>query len=367
VAGTFPADPSWPRLQDLAARHGLLPLLYRAWSGNEGAALPRQAFVDLWAAQQMLVRRNAAMAAALVDLLAALDAAGLPALPYKGPVLAEALYGDVAMRAFGDLDLLIRPRDLRAAKDLLKARGFEPEYDLGPAQEAAFLRASAQYHLVLRHADSGLLVELHWRTDPDAAVEGVASGDAEAWWDARPREPFAGTAVRAFTPEELLLVLAIHGSKHHWERLAWLADLAALMARHPQLDWAWIAGRAAELRATRRLLLGLRLAHDLLGAAVPPDLLDRAACHRVLVRLATAIEAAAFAAAPRPLGAFARLRRDLALFESLRGKARFLCGALLEPSLVEWTRWPLPRGLAFLYPLLRLGRLTAKHLPGRKG
>jgi len=49
----------------------------------------------------------------------------LPAIPYKGPVLAESAYGDVALRNFGDLDFLISPVDFGQAKQALR------ELDIG--------------------------------------------------------------------------------------------------------------------------------------------------------------------------------------------------------------------------------------------
>ena len=44
----------------------------------------------------------------LLNIHRHLQTRGLEVLPYKGPVLAETLYGNVAMRQFSDLDLLIR-------------------------------------------------------------------------------------------------------------------------------------------------------------------------------------------------------------------------------------------------------------------
>jgi len=66
--------------------------------------------------------------------------------------------------------------------------------------------------------------------------------------------------------EDLALFLCAHGAKHLWERLEWLCDLAALLARRPGLDWDAMLARARRRGAERIVLLALHLAHELLGA-----------------------------------------------------------------------------------------------------
>ncbi|MFN8010169.1 MAG: nucleotidyltransferase family protein [Holophagaceae bacterium] len=354
------AGGDWAELTALAARHGLLPLLTRALAAVPEEA-PRQVFVDLWARQERLALRNQVLAGTLLEVLGRLDAAGLPALPFKGPVLADQLHGDVALREFVDLDILVPADRVREARALLEAAGFQPEFPLAPRAERAFLRSPAQYHLLVRDPARDVAVELHWRTDPDAPVE--PAGDP-AWWERLPRRPFLQGSVRALPPEDLLLVLAFHGSKHHWERLGWLVDLAHLLHRHSALDGAALARRAEALGASRRLALGLDLAVRLLGAPVPPALAAWAAARPGLRALAAPIEAALGLPHPPAPGPFRRLARDLRLFDSLPRKAAYATRTLFAPTLEEWTAWPLPPALGWLYPALRVGRLAGRRVGG---
>jgi Uncharacterised nucleotidyltransferase len=73
---------------------------------------------------QVNALRNVFLAGTLLKLLRLLEAHGIAALPYKGPVLAALAYGNVAFRQFGDLDLLVRPQDADRAKALLWAQGY---------------------------------------------------------------------------------------------------------------------------------------------------------------------------------------------------------------------------------------------------
>ena len=161
----------------------------------------------------------------------------------------------------------------------------------------------------------------------------------------------------------MLLVLCLHGTKHFWASLGWLVDVAELLRQHPRLDWEWIAAKARELAGTRRLAIGLRLAQELLAAPLPVEALR--VFHNQPRAAALATEMAASLFQPREMSSFQLLRRNLKLYERLGQRVAQCFNVVLAPSLVEWSRWPLPRSLFFLYVPLRLARLTRKHVSRR--
>ncbi|HEX4779249.1 MAG TPA: nucleotidyltransferase family protein [Usitatibacter sp.] len=332
----------WDAFLALAERHGLRPLAHRALEGA-GVAPPHGVARALWIAHAGRAQRNRAAAAELERLVRALDAAGIACIPYKGPTLALAAYGDVGLREFGDLDVLVRPGEIMAAKAVLASLGYEPEFKISAEAEHSLLHAREHYHLVMR-GPGGAIVELHWHSDPDFPVE----RDDDAWWSGR----------RAFSPDELMLVLLIHGSKHHWMSLHWLADVAAL-ARRERIDWAWVANRARELHCRRRVAVGVALARSLLGAPIPAEP-GLAAGPRDEALAATFAREAFGSEAKTP--ALRLLARNAALYDLPRHRLRHAAEAVFAPTYAEWTRWRLPRALFFLYLPLRLARLTAKHL-----
>ncbi|MBL0210390.1 MAG: nucleotidyltransferase family protein [Holophagaceae bacterium] len=362
ILGLLGADLDWDYLRGLASRHALFPLLHRNLDAIAPSSIPRPFFVELWAHHEKLRLRNAAMAAELLETLRLLDAHGIPAIPFKGPALAAAVYGDLALRWFRDLDILIRPQDLQAAKELLKTRGYRPDHELDPTLEAAFLRSKAAHHLVMASSDDALLVELHWKTDADHPLEEAADS---AWWARLGETDLGEGRVRCFAPRELLLILCLHGSKHHWSSLAWLVDVAELIRQQPGMDWDWVLSRAGEMRSLRRLALGLCLARQLLDAPLPDDVIQRAQTTPRVEALAARISRMIFDPEAVELGPLQRLRLDLSLCERLGQQLSHLFNLLLNPSLEEWSRWPLPRHLFFLYAPLRLFTLMERNLWGR--
>jgi hypothetical protein len=339
------AQTHWDAFEALAARHGLQQLAYEHLA-TVADAVPKPVMVRLWAWRERLVRQNRLMAVELAALLTVLARAGIDAIPYKGPALAEELYGDVGLRQFGDLDILVAPGNLLRARSLLETLGYRSEFPLTPATEQAFLRASAQYHLAMAREDRSVVVELHWRLDPDVAIEPV------------------DRSARSFSPDELLLVLLVHGSKHRWSSLGWAVDVAEAL-RRGGLDWAWIEARAQSLRCERRVALGLLLANRLLQAPVPAGVLARYAALPGIEATCGELGEELLAIDPGERGAFETLRGYLRLYDTVGQRIKHLLDTLWSPSLVEWTRWPLPRALHFLYPALRMARLAAKHLSFR--
>lgn len=357
IARLLPAGLDWEAFLALAHAHGLLPLAHRHLNDLAPGLVPKTVLVELWGRYEAIARRNRGMARDLVEILAALEASGIAAIPYKGPALAFSLYGDVAMREYGDLDILVRAEDLLRARTILRDLRYHPEFPLEPAVEAAFLRSRSQYHLVLAR-ERGTVVELHWKTDPEFPVEPV--GD-DPWWKSLPTARMEGVEVRRFAPREQLLILCLHGSKHFWGSLGWLVDIAELIKQDPRTDWEWIIARAASLRCERRLALALHLAHRLLRAPLPEEVIRRVDAGPVAA-LASAIRATLFAQeAPEPT-ALRLLELNLSLYECAPQRLAHLRDTLCAPSLVEWTRWPLPRALFFLYAPLRLARLTGKYV-----
>ena len=345
-------------LLNLAARHGLAPLLYRHLAALGPATVPKVTFAALWARNEATSRRNRASTAELVRLLKFLAANGIAAIPYKGPTLALCVYGDVALREFGDLDILVRRRDVLRAKGLLNSLGYRPQHSLNPDLDAALVRSRRIYEMPLLHGASGRIVELHWRTDPDFAVIDL---DDDRWWEGLPRIDLEGEEVRALAARELLLILCLHGTKHFWGSLGWLVDIAEMLRRHPRIDWQWIVATSQRLGCERRLALGLHLANELLGMPLPLEV--RAMVQDPVVReVAARIRETSFAAEYLPLSVWEAFRLNLRLHESRRHRLRYCVGAILSPGLGEWTERTLPRSLFFLYFPLRFARLAGKYL-----
>lgn len=348
------SGPDWMRTIELAKAHGLRPLLFRHLEGTLGQTLPRDVLASLWIHQEQLRAKNLRMRDELLEIVHLLEHEGIPVLPLKGPMLALQAYKDLALREFGDLDLLVPIEHRARARQLLAERGYASFFPISADAEAALLRSPMHYHIALKRE---LMVELHWKTDAEFPIEPL--GDTE-WWKTLGRVRVGDIDVRILAPHEQALALCLHGSKHHWSSLHWLVDIAELLALHPDIDWDWMLTRAGELRANRRLALGLRLLRDNMDCRFPAQVEAWLGQQETVLLLANDIASAWFELPPKPLGAWQRLRRNLSLYETLPARLRHIANVLFRPTLAEWSRWPLPQPLFFLYLPLRGWRLLAK-------
>lgn len=343
----------WDDLLATADANGVVPLLYRHLSAVQPQAVPPAVLDWLRDEFQASAQSNLFLTGELIALLKTFRAHAIPAIPYKGPALAAAVYGNLALRPFGDLDLLVRKRDLRRARELLVARGYAPRFRLRPADEAAFLRS--EYHDEFTRAD-GVHLEIHWEIVPRYFAFRLELGPL---WDRLGTTSLGGVTVPNLAPEDQLLVLCVHGAKHRWERLIWICDLAELLAAEAGLDWERALAQAARLGGERMLLLGLFLAADLLEAPLPAHVAHRVRADPAVRALAGPVRERLFSRD----GSGGLL--DLPLFylrvrERLRDRARY-CLTSLVPTVGDSALLPLPPPLGFLRYLLRPIRLAGKY------
>src|SRR5882757_8347373 len=267
----------WTRLLALAEDHGVTGHLTASLRGLEEDSIPpeiRKALVDRQRAQIFLTLR---LTAELFRILQQFTSEGIGALVVKGPVLAVQAYGDPAMRVYGDLDLLVRQRDIRRATELMSAAGFSPAVPLSAIDAG---KIPGQY--LFSKPDSKLIVELHndltLRYFPRRLpIEEFFARQIRVRLDAR--------EAPALSVEDELVLICIHGAKHFWERLMWIADAAALVSRQTGIDWQRVADSAQAVEAERMLHTGLRLASDLLEARLPDKVLAMAQADAVSARL----------------------------------------------------------------------------------
>jgi hypothetical protein len=307
------------------------------------------------------------LAAELVRIVRTLRHHGIQALPLKGPVLALYAYGNLTLRQAGDLDILVPTPTLRQAARVLQTLGYYRTWDRdrawSPAQETAHIRSNNQAPFWCE--TRRIMVELHWDFAPRRYRFLMALAHV---WDRLETVSMAGTPMPTLAYEELLLFLCFHGSKHCWERLSWVCDVAVLLQRQQDVNWPQVMTRAATLGHQRALALGLVLAHCLCGSALPAPVQQYAQHDPAVPRLLTATYRGLLQAPDgvtphqSTLATFHRLVYALQFQASIRYKALLCRDILLVPQVADWQVLPLPHALFPLYYLLRPLRLLGKYL-----
>src|SRR5262249_19055562 len=154
----------WERVLMLADRNGMRPLLYWHVSRTCAPDVPAATFQFLRDYFQKNSAFGVLLTGELLRLLSRLNDEGIESAAFKGPAMAVALYGRVALRQFCDLDILVRPCDVWRASNLIAAQGFAPKYRVPDERRAAFVRQD--YVQQFRRDGGRTLVELHWAIAP---------------------------------------------------------------------------------------------------------------------------------------------------------------------------------------------------------
>ncbi len=351
----------WDAACRLACRHRVAPMFYRSLSSNCADLIPAAVLERLKREFNRNLLRARYLTGELVRLMRALESNGIEALAYKGPALALMLYGDVALRQFADLDVLVRDSEVGKAAQVLAGQGYAraTNYNLN---ETTVIRECED---VFCNKDGLGILDLHWRImrrhfpfapEPDSLFAGAR------------RIAIGETGVLTLSPTDMMLVLCVHSTKHGWMNLSNLCDVAGMVLANRHADWAEVIDKAEPIGARRMVLVGFSLARALLGAEFPATIVRIVQDDRRVVALTRRVIRQMFLrrADSTPLS-----EPWLVPFFSIERtgqRVRYCFERALAPTKEETRFFPLPRFLLPLHYLTRPVRLAVKlrkHLAAR--
>jgi hypothetical protein len=346
----------WDFLLWEAEENSITPLLDRHLSAVAPGAAPPAAQEQWKKTCRANTVRCLYLTAELINILRLFHSQNIAAIPYKGPVLAAQAYGDVALREFEDLDIILRQSDVPKAHAIIVSLGYKPKFDwiLSPGAAASLVPGEYNYRDESRRAMVELHTEITLRHFP-------IKPDLDAFIRNLVPVRVSDRDMLTFAAEDLLPMLCIHGSKDFWERLSWMADVSELVQSHPALDWDRVLRFAQPLNATRMLNLGLALAAGVLGASLPPEISARVKADRVAGEVAAEVRQRLLTRPFRTLDAAGRFQFRRRMLAAKFDGWRYAMRLAVVPSEDDWERMRLPRALAPLYVALRPLRLLQKY------
>jgi hypothetical protein len=258
----------WDEVRDMAADHGLVPLLFKRLKQNGvRASVPPTVWHRLRLAYLASAGGSTRLYRELRTLLRRLRSDGIPVMVLKGAYLAEVVYEDVTLRPMGDVDLMVPRADLPGAHAAALSMG-----RVGQKPEDAESRLAGSGRPWLTPV---VCIDLCWTFDVPG---GRSRLDTAGLWDRARPATIAGVDVLALSPEDLLLHLCLHAAHRHGLGFGLLpfCDIAETTRRfRGDIDWVQVVERAREWEAVRYVGLMLFLARSMLNAGVPDDVLDK--------------------------------------------------------------------------------------------
>jgi len=353
----------WDYVINTAAENSVMPLLGRSLESLAGEILPPVWTNRVKGACRANTLRCLLLTGELIKILDQLEGRKILAIPYKGPVLAVQAFGDIALREYEDIDLVICQRDLSKAHEVMLGLGFRPRFPW--IHSSGYSGASAslipgEYNYV--DDARRIIVELHTEITLRHFPIAPDLDEISQWLVPI---SLSGHTVRTFSPADNLSALCIHGAKDIWERISWVADISELIQVENGIDWDAVWKRAEEFRAERMVSLGLALASDLLEAPLPAEVRSRVEKDEFATATARELKIKLLQRNPQPLSGAARIRFRRRMIAGNISGWRYAARLAMAPAEEDWETIRLPRPLSPLYFALRPLRLLQKY--GWKG
>lgn len=335
-------------LREMATQQGVSALLYGAINQVCPQGIPAYDLYKLREEFQKQAVGNLYKSKELLRILDLFNEHKIRALPYKGPILALSAYGNLALRSFCDLDIIIDPAQAIDAKNLLCQHGYH------------LLNSPSNHAWDFILSNRKVTIDLHQKITPKFYAFSLSF---EELWQRSIPLLWEGKKIPLLSPEDLLLTLSLHGLKDRWKRLIWLCDLQQIIQTTPTLNWESLLQRAQNYGVERILLVSLRLVEHSLGLSLPEIVQQRIAadvsgewCYQYLK--AQLFEQLPLTSELKTI--FDSFRLDLQIRERWIDRLQYIWWRIISPNWRDRNTLKLPSFLSFGYIFIRPFRLIAR-------
>ncbi len=277
------------------------------------------------------------------------------ALPYKGPISACLAYGDVALRQFDDLDIVVPQASIARVYDEMDALGYQPRF-----LRERFLSGNGKNipgEYVFVHKINRAIIEFHTdrtlRHFPRVPDLTGMIGRANTIH-------LNGRQVPTFSTPDTLLMLCVHGAKDFWSRMIWVADIAAVSGMLTKGDWELLCAQSKECDAQRMVSLGLWLAQSLFLESNTPNA-SYLECDHATVKIGIALRDHLLESKPLSEGLWWRSLYRIRMVKPLPKGIAYWFRLSTAPTEEDWSLSNDSLGRRAPYPLLRPLRLWQKY------
>ena len=338
-------DINWPVVVKLARFHGVTPQLSRKLRSTS----PQHPVLDelkpnLISSAQF----NLFLANEFIRIQNAFTNACVPILTFKGPSLALVAYGDLGLRNFNDLDILVHLDSIHAAIVLLSELGYS-SYD-GLDSEQQLFQLQSKGEVLFRHPNRAC-VDLHCNLSQGGFPFPVSFEDL---WSKRQLVESSAGGLYTFSPLDLCIYSSIHGSKHEWSELRWILDFVRLASKVGIKD---IENRAKQIGEHRIVDFAFVVSETVLGFRFSERI--GAPVRSSFCQLSKTIRANADPGVVRTT-TLGNLRFHLIVRGEPVSTIRYAAECFFTPHLTDWNWIKMPRKWWWLYAILRPLRLFLK-------
>ena len=275
-------DLDWERIIGLAQKNSVAPVLFASLKSKD-VTPPLTSAERIRKIYLTSAARNTRIFHEVGKILRALQAANIPVIPLKGIWLAESVYGNIALRSMGDVDLWVARSQLDAARQVMHSLGYSSRSKTNRPQ-ALQDALGGETQMFKTNAP---MVELHWNVFPGEWLRHTARIDEQVIWQRT--LPHSRENVRRLSAEDAIIHICVHLAVNHQMSDAALRTLVDLdyARQRLKIDWSIVVRRARAWRVSSATWLVLQTLADLFGdpeKQLPLPDLAPASLRRLLLR-----------------------------------------------------------------------------------
>jgi hypothetical protein len=243
------------KLIGLAADNGVASLVYKNLTGQTD--VPNRCRDLLRRYYLQTAKSNIINEKETLRLIGLLKDVHVAAIPLKGAIASDVVFGNAGLYPSSDIDILVKPSDLEEVKKVLAANG----YEYREQNERDLL--AAHYHIIFSNEKHH--VEVHWNP-----AKRYIKITPDFWWEDVSEFEYEGVKVTMLSPERYILYTIFRLFDHGFRPLKYFLLIAALLNvyRH-ELDCARLLSLAKELRMRRLVIFTLEFLREIYGDVTP--------------------------------------------------------------------------------------------------
>ncbi len=244
--------------------HGVLPLVYRTLK-IYSELIPQEILLKLKLYNMKIVKQNILMSSELIKVMKLFEANGIQVLSFKGPVLSQMSYGDITLRQYADLDVLVDEVFLFEAATLLSKNNYNNPTPISLLKDKNFLSLNNDFNFF---TSNNIHIEIHWKLIREKIG---LNRKFKNYLEDQSSVKINNHAIKTLSAEMLLVYLCLHGSKHAWERIEWINDVYMLVS-NTTLDWIKVVDITKVMECKLSFYLGLNLSKKLYNISLPEEI-----------------------------------------------------------------------------------------------
>lgn len=335
---------NWDYVIEMADRHRLTQFLYYHINKICPENVPDDVMFILKKDFTSNVQKNLFMFGKLLEILDNFKLEKIEVLPYKGPILAITVYGNLGLREFDDLDIFVHEKDVLKIRRILASMDFQPSVNLDIKKEKKYIQKMRDY--IFHNDKNDIILEIHWRF-PSIFFSLPKSIELFNWDKCRTIE-IHSKSILLPSPEEMLLIICIHNAEHRWERISLLCDFKEFINAN-EIDWFKITKKSEQLGIKRLVGINFYLANDLFDLDIPDNIFKELTSDKNVKKMSDQLKYEFFSKNPRSTNLLEEMLITYKLRENKIHGFKDILKGITSPGILEWQKIRNPIYMPFYY------------------